>query len=162
MTAKELATSMVAARRWLKENATDPRVTASVAAIDNMMQGAGRYLNAYQQRGKSAEERAKIALTRLRREEVEAITILQRAIAVTARCQERGIDDRQREYRHVQIAKAVHRLASGTHKTHSGFPMPVKYPRSEGQVLRHLGRWLDDIAAFALNGREIRNDSSCE
>jgi hypothetical protein len=83
------------------------------------------------------------------------MVILERAIAVVALCEARGVDDRQREYRYVQIAKSVHRLASGTHRTTSGFYLPSKYPRSEGQVLRILGQRLDDIAALALDDRSI-------
>ncbi|EFO32978.1 hypothetical protein TRICHSKD4_1599 [Roseibium sp. TrichSKD4] len=33
--------------------------------------------------------------------------------------------------------------------------MKTKYPRSEGNVLRYLGRQLDDIAAFVLNDRDL-------
>lgn len=85
-----------------------------------------------------------------------------RLLAVSACCDAKGIDGRQREYRQVQYAKAVHRLASGTHKTTSGFPMPSKYPRSEGQVLRHMGAWLDEVVALTLNGRDIREPSTRE
>lgn len=128
---------------------------SAVAAIESLLQGAGRYENAYHIKGKPPEARARFALARLRNAEIDPAIILERIIAVTTCCEARGIDERQREYRHVQLAKSVHRLASGTHRTTSGFPIPAKYPRSEGQVLRHLGRGLDDIASFALDGRDV-------
>lgn len=155
LTAEELSPFRNAASRWLRDHEGDRRVVEALASIETLLHNAGRAENAYSLRGKDAKSRARIALARLRNAEVAPEAILERAIAVTACCEAKGIDERQREYRHVQIAKAVHRLASGTHKTTSGFPLPSKYPRSEGQVLRHLGRWLDDIAAFALDGRGI-------
>lgn len=161
-TAAELAPFMRAARAWLKVHADDRRVRSAIASLEGLLQGAGRVENAYSLRGKSAEERARIALARLRKAGIDPMTILERAIAVTACCEAKGIDERQREYRHVQIAKSVHRLASGTHRTTSGFSMPSKYPRSEGQVLRRIGERLDDIAAFALDGRDTTVEQSIE
>ncbi|QEE19422.1 hypothetical protein FNA67_04190 [Youhaiella tibetensis] len=131
----------------------------SLQGIASYLTGAGEAANAYSLRDKSAKERALIAFARLRDASIPPERILQRVIAVSACCDAKGIDQRQREYRQVQYAKAVHRLASGTHKTTSGFPMPSKYPRSEGQVLRHMGAWLEDIESLALNGRDIGNHS---
>lgn len=157
-TAAELAPFMRAARRWLVNHANDQRVRSALSSIQNLLQGAGRVENAYSLRGRGAEQRARIALARLRAAAIEPIAILERSVAVVACCAAKGIDDRQREYRHVQVAKVVHRLASGTHRTTSGFPLPSKYPRSEGQVLRYIGHWLDDIASLALGHRDILQD----
>lgn len=155
LTAAELGPFTRAARAWLKRHQEDGRVKSAIAAIEGLLQGAGRHENAYHIKGKPPEARARFALARLRKAEIDPAAILERIIAVTACCDARGIDERQRGYRHVQLAKSVHRLASGTHRTTSGFPIPVKYPRSEGQVLRHLGQWLDDIASFTLDGRDV-------
>lgn len=162
ITAKELAPARVATRKWLKDHHAHHRIKSALASIDGMLQGAGRHEGAYHLRGRPPEERARIALARLRKAEIAPATILERAIAVTAYCEARGIDDLQREYRRVQIAKSVHRLASGTHRTPSGFWLPSKYPRSEGQVLRHLGSWLDDIAHFTLDGQSVWEKHPCE
>lgn len=155
LSAAEVKPFRQAARAWLRRQGSDHRVKAALQSITSLMETAGRAENAYSLRGRPAEEKARIALARLRNAEIDPASILERIIAVTACCEAKGIDDRQREYRQVQLAKSVHRLASGTHKTTSGFPLPSKYPRSEGQVLRQLGQWLDDIAAFALDGRHI-------
>lgn len=161
-TAADLAPHRKAARAWLKANRQDPRVMRALQSIEGLLQGAGRAENAYGIRGMSAKERARVALARLRNAEIEPVVILERSIAVALCFEARGMDERQREFRHVQMAKAVHRLASGTHKTTSGFPLPSKYPRSEGQVLRHIGKRLDDIAHFALGGRDIAAEQSHE
>lgn len=158
--ASELAPFRAAARSWLKENKTDYRVGKAIQAIRVMLETAGRAETAYSIRGLPAEKRARVALARLREAHVDPKVLLERAIAVIVCCDSRGIDDRQREYRFVQIAKSIHRLASGTHRTPSGFYVPPKYPRSEGRVLRYLGQWFDDLAAFALDNREIGQEPS--
>ncbi|UPT97684.1 hypothetical protein J4G48_0006130 [Bradyrhizobium barranii subsp. apii] len=51
-----------------------------------------------------------------------------------------------KEFKRIQAAKIVHRLASGTHKRWEGGPGGARelhvYPASRGQVLRHIG---DDL-----------------
>lgn len=143
------------AANWLKVHRDDIRAKQALRSIVSHLNGAGQVVNAYSLRRKSAKERARIAFARIRNADIPPRHILLRLLAVSACCDAKGIDGRQREYRQVQYAKVVHRLASGTHKTTSGFPMPSKYPRSEGQVLRHMGVWLDEVVSFALNGREI-------
>lgn len=161
-TAADLAPFRKLAGQWLKANRDDMRVRQAINSIEGLLENAGRAENAYYIRGMSPKDRARVALARLRKAEIDPMVILERIIAVTLCFEARGMDERQREFRHVQLAKSVHRLASGTHKTTSGFPLPSKYPRSEGQVLRHLGKKLDDIADFAIGGRDIRGAHPCE
>lgn len=62
--------------------------------------------------------------------------------------------DRHSEFRQVQAAKLLHRMASGTHRRWErngpGGSLEVtelhKYPASRGRVLRHLGEQLERIA----------------
>jgi hypothetical protein len=124
-------------------------------AIAGLMNHAGDAVSAYNLSGKSAEEKATSAFARLRDRKVQPRSILERSLAVAAYCAAQGIDNRQKEYRHVQMAKAVHRLASGTHKTTSGFKLKSKYPRSEGSVLRLIGKALDDILRFHFHHTDI-------
>jgi len=161
-TAPDLAPFRKLAAQWLRSNRDDMRARQAVGVIEGLLENAGRAENAYGIRGMSPKDRARVALARLRKAEIDPMVILERIIAVTLCFQARGMDDRQREFRHVQLAKTVHRLASGTHKTTSGFPLPSKYPRSEGQVLRHIGKRLDDIADYAIGGREIGKAQPCE
>jgi hypothetical protein len=155
LTADELRPFRAAAASWLKFHRDDIRVKKALQTITSHLSGAGPEVDAYSLREKTAKERAQIAFARLRNAGVPPTRILLRLIAVSACCDAKGIDRRQREYRQVQFAKAAHRLASGTHRTTSGFPLPPKYPRSEGQVLRHMGAWLEDVASLALNGRDV-------
>lgn len=155
LTASEVEPFRKAAASWLKAHHDDIRVRKALQTISSRLGGSGHEVNAYSLRDKTAKERARIAFARMREAEIPAERILLRVIAVSACCDAKGIDQRQREYRQVQYAKTVHRLASGTHRTTSGFPMPSKYPRSEGQVLRHMGEWLDDIVSVALDGRDL-------
>ncbi len=155
LAASELKPFRKASRTWLVHHREDFRVKAALDRIAALLETSGRAENAYSLRWLKADEKAKIALARLRNAKVPPSIILERIVAVTTCCEAKGIDERQREYRYVQLAKSVHRLASGTHKTTSGFPLPSKYPRSEGQMLRRLGEWLDDIAAFVMDGRYI-------
>lgn len=161
-TASDLAPFRQSVRRWLRLTPEDARVGKAILAIDELLETSGRFENAYSIRGLPPQERARIALARLRKAEIDPTTILERSIAVVLCFDARGMDERQREFRQVQIAKSVHRLASGTHKTTSGFPLPSKYPRSEGQVLRHMGRRFDDIAHFAIGDRSIPGEHSVE
>lgn len=155
LTAGELEPFRKASASWLKAHREDVRVRKALQTISSRLGGSGPEVNAYSLRDKTAKERARIAFARMREAEVPPERILLRVIAVSACCDAKGIDQRQLEYRQVQYAKAVHRLASGTHETTSGFRMPSKYPRSEGQVLRHMGEWLDDVVSIALDGRDI-------
>lgn len=156
LTAAEVQPFRKASAGWLKAHREDMRVQKALQIISSRLGGSGPEVNAYSLRDKTAKERARIAFARMRKAEVPPERILMRLIAVSACCDAKGIDRRQREYRQVQYAKSVHRLASGTHKTTSGFRMPSKYPRSEGQVLRRIGEWLDDVVSVALDGRDIQ------
>lgn len=68
---------------------------------------------------------------------------------------------RIREFRIVSTAKAVHRLASGTHRKwdfplRDGTTAPLEmhvYPRSSGRVLRIIGEMLEECCA-AVTGRD--------
>jgi hypothetical protein len=64
-------------------------------------------------------------------------------------------DIADQEYLEVQIAKAIHRLASGTNKTLSGNPIRAKYAHSSGKVLRILGHQIWDRAATVARGAAI-------
>lgn len=74
-------------------------------------------------------------------------------MAVVALIDDRGIVDC--EFREVQIAKAVHRMASGTHRSTSGFAMPSKYAPSTGRVLRVLGHGLWEGLGLVLDDATI-------
>ncbi|MDO9632262.1 MAG: hypothetical protein Q7I92_10230, partial [Humidesulfovibrio sp.] len=69
-----------------------------------------------------------------------------------------------REYKHVQAAKVIHRMASGSHRRWvREVPSPVwpgqkqaqvqelhVYPRSRGRILRHLGQELESAVELLV------------
>ena len=144
---------MSAASKWLKDNHSDFRVQKALKVIQSMLKGAGKHANAYSLFGLPPDERARIALTRLRERGISPSVILQRSIAVAGWFQTEEF--RGREFRNVQTAKVLHRLASGTDVSNSYWKFPRKYPRSEGRVLRHFGKWFSDLAEYALDDRNI-------
>lgn len=131
----------------------DGLTVAVVAELNALMAGSGRAESAYDLRWMPASEKARVALARLHEANVPGVRLLEIALSISARIADRGPSDP--EFRNVQIAKSIHRLASGTHKTTSGLRLPSKYPHSSGQVLRIVGRRVQDVAAIVANDDAI-------
>jgi hypothetical protein len=136
-----------AAERYLKAHREDFWINAALKALRSLMERAGpvervsdvlHFL--------SPPERARAALARLRRAKIPPQRLLAIHLAVTAAVKEDPIGPRgpPDEYRLTQIAKAVHRLASGYHAVYGPGSRYDRYPRSAGLALRHLGRMLDE------------------
>lgn len=145
-TAAELKPYLTAANAYVRLlAATDKFIAAAIAGLRTTLDEAGPVEIATRLKGMSATKRAKIGLARLRVAEVEPERILCIVLAVTAVAESNG--HRPREFRTVQFAKAVHRLASGT-----GWVSSKKraYPKSTGQVLRVMGRLLEKPCEFVL------------
>lgn len=106
-------------------------------------------------RGLNARIRADIAFGRLRVRGVKPETILAIHLAITILIEEHGACPRSREFRIVQVAKMVHRRASGYHRVWqdpSGGPLRTelhKYARSSGKVLRLIGERIEECCEFA-------------
>lgn len=144
---------MLAATKWLKVHHTDYRVLLALKSIESLLEGAGAHVNAYSLQGLSPEKRARAALARLREKGVAPNVILARAIAVAAWYETSGF--RSHEFLEVQTAKVIHRLASGTDISNKVWKFPRKFPRSEGRILRYLGKRVADRAALAIDDRPI-------
>ena len=102
---------------------------------------------------RSAASKARVAFARLREADIKGERLLAIHMAVAALIEDDRGSHRIREFHLVQTAKAVHRLASGTHR-YWDFPMldgttrPLHlhaYPKSSGIVLRVIGREIDEI-----------------
>jgi len=121
-----------------------------LAALAGLLAGAGAPESAWSLKGLPPKERARIALAKIGREAkgAPAEKLLIIVLSLWAWLEAQGADGRFREFRQVQIAKAAKRLASGTHKTRAGTPMPSKYPPSSGSYLRIMGRQIDDVAGL--------------
>ncbi|MCP2679804.1 hypothetical protein NHF45_09715 [Maricaulaceae bacterium NA33B04] len=146
-------------RRWLKRHQDDPWVHNALVRIRSLYDSAGRFEEAFRLRGMPAKERARKAWARLRQGGValekllEAWLVIELAIAFDPQ------PELKPEFKRVQAAKLVHRLASGSHKRWetpsllgSGAirtEMHV-YPHSRGRVLRHIGADLEEACGLVV------------
>jgi hypothetical protein len=111
---------------------------------------------------RTPEYKARVAFARMRETSIVAERLLAIHIATAACIEDDAFAHRTTEYRIVQTAKALHRLASGSHyqyewPTADGRIVPIavhNYPRSSGMVLRVIGKAVDEacgsIAEAAL------------
>ncbi len=150
--ASELLPYVKSAERWIKEHREDSTYRGTYWALEHFMAGVGRVDPAMNLRGQSAEYRARIAFARLRKAEIPTRRLIAIYLGVAALIEDDFGSHRTREFRIVQAAKAVHRLASGTHLKWdawdplTGGTRPVElhaYPRSSGHVLRKIGETLE-------------------
>lgn len=131
--------------------ANDKFIAAAIADMGRALEDAGPVELATRLKGMSATKRAKIGLARLRVEGVPPQRIVSIVLAVSALTRTDTTAPRTREFRTVQIAKAIQRLASGTHRIwevedHQGRKRRTEmhvYPKSTGRVLREMGRMLE-------------------
>jgi hypothetical protein len=148
-----------AALAYLEVRHTDRWVKAALDSIRDQLEDAGPSEIATRLRGMPPRRRARIALARLRDKGVTPERLLAIPVAMRGLLQEAdGHFARDPEYRQVAVAKAAHRLASGTHKSwelHHRDGRVVRtemhaYPRSSGQILRHLGELLEAEAELVI------------
>lgn len=150
----DLAPYRAAALRWLKEHNEDPMVAAAVSQVERLYRRAGEHVEAFRLAGKPPSERAQAAWARLRTKAIDPLRPLAAWLATELILLDDPQAERSPEYRRVQAAKLVHRLASGSHKRWErqdarGRKLVTelhKYPANRGQVLRHLGEQLEGAA----------------
>jgi hypothetical protein len=100
-------------RHWLKENADDKLVQASIHRIDALKKGAGATVAVRHLRRVPAAERARAIWARLRQRDVSAEEILT-VVLGTVLAHEDDVHRQNRvEYRRCQIAKVLMRKAGG-------------------------------------------------
>ncbi|MER8368042.1 hypothetical protein [Mesorhizobium sp. M1378] len=153
-TAKELAPYRKAAVAWLEVKAQDQWVRNAVDRMETLYRAAGPHVEAFRLRGLSPEERAKAAWARLRKANIDPGRVVAAWIAVEIAIAADPQADRKPEYKRVQAAKLVHKMASGTHKRWETGPGGVQelhvYPRSRGRVLRHIGEDIEEATALLV------------
>lgn len=148
--AAELRPYRVAAERWLKANSLDPFAKIALLAVEGLLR-SGRAEEAFRLRGLSPAERARVAWGRLRRAGVSPIKPVAAWLAVEMRLADDPQPDWHSEFRRVQAAKLIHRMASGTHKRWERerpdgriqVTEMHKYPANRGRILRHIGETLE-------------------
>jgi len=146
-----------AAERWIKRNVSEPFVKGALMAVEALLR-SGRPEEAFRLRGLPPVERARVAWGRLRAAKVTPTRLLAAWLAVELRLADDSQPDWHPEYKQVQAAKVIHRMASGTHKRweqeRPGGQIHVvemhKYPASRGRVLRHLGKALGKASELVV------------
>jgi len=98
-------------------------------------------------------ERTKYAWARLRERKVDPRDVLSPWLAVEMMIRDDPQSDWRREYRLVQAAKLIHRMAGSSHKrwqhehNNSKYTTELhKHAANRGLVLRHIGDQLEEIA----------------
>lgn len=151
--AAELKPYLLVSAEWIEEHLADPFVSYPLIGLRGLMDGAGRVEPAMDIKRRPAAFRARVAFARLREAGVKPERLMAIYMAVAALIEDDRGSHRVTEFRLVQTAKAVHRLASGTHPNwewpmRDGTVRPLNfhaYPKSSGIVLRVIGREIDEI-----------------
>lgn len=144
--AKKLTPYRKAASVWLIDNASNHLVLNAAGRVKALYASAGPHVEAFRLRGLPPEARARAAWARLRKANVAPQCVLEAWIAVELVIRADPHPETKSEFRRVQAAKLVHRMASGTHKSWGDGPNRKElhvYPRSRGSVLRHLGAQIE-------------------
>jgi len=132
----------------LTANRQDARIVEAINGIKAQYRRAGQRIEPFRLAGKPPAERANALWASLRERAVDPVEVLVCWLAVVMKI----VDDPQRdghdEYRDVQVAKLIHRMAGGTHKRWErelpdgsiGVTVLHKHPNSRGRVLRLIGK----------------------
>lgn len=161
--ADELAPARKRVRTWLKENRDHVFVTNAAQRIEGLYSRSGTHTEAFRLSGMSAAERAEKAWARLRESSVTPMKILEAWLVVSALCDGDDTAQTDTEFKRVQAAKQVHRLASGSHRRwerevpiHRGATATTshvteihKYPHSRGRILRIIGKDMEEACELA-------------
>lgn len=161
--AADLKPYLTSAAQHIKQRHAEPYIAHSLMALRALLDGAGRPERAQDIKWKKAPARARIAFARLREANIEPERLLAIHMAVSALILDDNGSHRVIEYRIVQVAKAAHRLASGTHgrwtqrlTSATTRPIPLHvYPKSSGQVLRVMGKAIEECCELATE-RELQ------
>jgi hypothetical protein len=119
---------------------------------------AGQRIEAFRLAGLSPEERARAIWATLRDRGVHAREVVAAWLAVEATISSDPQAESKTEFKRVQGAKVIHRMAGGAHKrwersdVRGGVSVTElhKHPHSRGLVLRHLGFQLETAAHLAV------------
>jgi hypothetical protein len=151
--AADLKPYLAVASDWIDRHRSVLSVSYALKGLQGLLDAAGRAEPAQDIKRLSAAHRAGVAFARLREAGVTPERMLAIHMAVAALIEDDYGSHRVTEFRLVQTAKAIHRLASGTHRRWD-FPMddgttrPIAfhaYPRSSGIVLRVIGKEIDEV-----------------
>ncbi|MBP1097487.1 hypothetical protein JOE50_008017 [Bradyrhizobium japonicum] len=146
-----------AAIEWLLTHQNDRWVSNAVERVTGLYKSGGPYEEAFRLRGLPPRERAWKAWARLRHQKVDPYLVIAAWLAVELIVKHDVRAEDRQEFKRVQAAKIVHRLASGTHKLWNGVggrktELHV-YPASRGLVLRYIGKDLEEAVELLCDHR---------
>ncbi len=147
--APELNAFRRSAFEWLATNSQVFWVQQGVTAMRGLYHRSGPLVEAFRLRGLDPRHRAKMAWARLRQGRVDERISLAAWLGVELAIANdpQAVIDQQ--FKRVQAAKLVHRLASGTHRIWDSGPVRQElhaYPQSRGRVLGYIGEELERVA----------------
>lgn len=154
--AQEINPYRVTALAWLEANQRDTYVANAVDRVATLLRAAGPHVEAFRLRGLSPQERANAAWARLRKASIDPRRVVAAWLAVEMIVRDDPQAERRAEFKQVQAAKLVHRMASGTHKRWGEGPTATElhvYPRPRGRVLRHMGEALENACELLVEHR---------
>jgi hypothetical protein len=152
-TASELAPYRRGAVGWIRAHREDPWVSSAIDRVASLYRAAGLHVEAFRLRGLSPQDRARAAWARLRKAKVDPAAVVAAWLAVEMIIAADPQAERKTEFKRVQAAKLIHRMASGTHKRWGEGPAATElhvYPRSRGRVLRHIGEALERACELVI------------
>ncbi len=155
---KEIGPYRKAALAWLEDQQANPGVRNAMDRIKSLYQSAGAHVEAFRLRGLTPEARAKAAWARLRKAGVEPQLVVAAWLAVEMILRDDPQAERKVEFKRVQAAKLIHRMASGTHKKWTRGAAVTElhvYPRSRGRVLRHIGEDLEKATELLVEHHDL-------
>lgn len=160
----ELAPYRQAADLWLAANQESHMVQRGLAEIEALLAAAGPAYAANQLHRMKPEARARAALARLRKAKVRPQRVMREYLVVMSALQDGKLrKDGSEDFELVQIAKPLHRLASGyrvpgTSKgmTIAGAKLKTEwFAESRGNVMRHVGRMVRAACRHGVTHHEI-------
>lgn len=155
--ANQLKPYLAAATSYIRPRLeAEPQIKDAITRLALLLEQSP-YEIATRLRGLPAKTRADIAFGRLRKKGIKPERLLAVHLAITALIEEDPGSHRVKEFRLVQVAKAVHRLASGYHrvwpqqdKNGRNFRIELHaYARSTGMVLRLIGLAIEERCEWA-------------
>lgn len=158
--AKDVNPYRHAVLEWLLANAENMWVADALGRVKGLYQRSGRHIEAFRLRGLSPSDRAKAAWARLRHHEIDPWLVISSWVAIELVVRDDPQPVLTNEFKHVQAAKIVHRMASGTHKkweTASFSRSATRttelhvYPRPRGRVLRQMGKQLEQTCELLVD-----------
>jgi len=147
------------AAAWIEQHRDEPATAEALREVSKLYRKAGPHVEAFRLAGKPPAERASALWASLRERHVDPVDVVACSLAIVLRMKDDPQPDRNDEFREVQVAKLLHRLAGGSHKRWENerpdgrvsLTELHKHPNSRGRVLRVVGRQVMKAAAPLLS-----------